>query len=53
MGEGGGTGRGGVEGRGENADNCNLIKMNKLIKKIQFIYCEGSWPRKTYPNNFY
>ena len=23
VGEGGGTGLGGVEGRGENADNCN------------------------------
>ena len=23
VGEGGGTGWGGVEGRGENADNCN------------------------------
>ena len=31
MGEGGGTGWGGVEGRGENADNCNN-KINKLIK---------------------
>ena len=34
MGEGGGTGWGGVEGWGENADNCNRIKINKLIKKI-------------------
>ena len=23
----------GVEGRGEKADNCNFIKINKLIKK--------------------
>ena len=30
-GGGGGTGWGGVEGRGENADNCNFIKINKLI----------------------
>ena len=28
VGEGGGTGWGGVEGRGENADNCNWIKIN-------------------------
>ena len=28
MGEGGGTGWGGVEGWGENADNCNWIKIN-------------------------
>ena len=34
MGEGGGTGWGGVEGTGENADNCNSIKINKYIKKI-------------------
>ena len=33
LGDGGGTGWGGVEGRGENADNCNWIKINKLIKK--------------------
>ena len=28
VGEGGGTGWGGVAGRGENADNCNWIKIN-------------------------
>ena len=33
MEEAGGTGWGGVEGRGENAENCNCIKINKLIKK--------------------
>ena len=32
MGKGGGTGWGGVEGRGENADNCNWIKINKFKK---------------------
>ena len=30
MGEGGGTGWGGVEGWGENADNCNRIKKKEL-----------------------
>ena len=29
VGEGGGTGWGGVEGWGENADNCNRIKIKK------------------------
>ena len=38
MGVGGGTGWSGVEGRGENADNCNGIKIkkrkiNKNLKK--------------------
>ena len=35
IGEGGGTGWGGVEGWGENADNCNRIKIKnkKIIKK--------------------
>ena len=32
MGQGGGTGWGGVEGMGENADNCN--NKNKLVKKF-------------------
>ena len=32
MGDGGVTGCGGVEGRGENADNCNRIKINKKNK---------------------
>ena len=32
MGERGGTGWGGVEGWGENADNCNCIKINKFLK---------------------
>ena len=32
MGEVGGFGWGGVEGRGENADNCNRITI-KILKK--------------------
>ena len=32
VGEGGVSGCGGVEGRGENADNCNRIKINKKNK---------------------
>ena len=31
--EGGGIGWGGVEGWGENADNCNWITIEKLRKK--------------------
>ena len=36
MGEGGGTGWGGVEGWGENADNCILIIFKKQIKHCYF-----------------
>ena len=31
AGEGGGIGWGGVEGWGENADNCNLTSIKKII----------------------
>ena len=40
VGEGGGFGRGGVEGWGENADNCNWITIKVKLKKDNDI--EGS-----------
>ena len=35
--EGGGFGWGGVEGWGENADNCNLITI-KILKNVPQLY---------------
>ena len=35
MGEGGGFGWGGVEGWGENADNCNGITIKIFLNKIK------------------
>ena len=40
MGKGGGTGWGGVEGWGENADNCN--NKNKKIKSNNLKKVKGS-----------
>ena len=37
VGEGGGTGWSGVEGWGENADNCSWIKIKKLKKKNEIL----------------
>ena len=35
VGEGGGIGWGGVEGWGENADNCNWIKKKKRYRTLK------------------
>ena len=40
MEEGGGTGWGGVEGGGENADNCNWIKIKKTQEDMKVTLSE-------------